>query len=210
MEIIRLPGYTELEKLNIAKQFLIKKQIEQNGLKPDNISFSDKAILTIIRTYTKEAGVRNLEREISSICRKVAREVVSIGQDAKISVKAQSIHKYLGVPKYRYGRTEEKAAIGVATGLAWTDVGGELLQTEAAIMPGKGNLVLTGKLGEVMQESAQAALSYVRSRARQLRLPDNFYDGRDNVKGKGSSHWWAQRKNSGCPPRRCNQDAYTL
>ena len=176
MEIIRLPGYTEIEKLNIAKHFLVKKQIKQNGLGPENISFTDKAILTIIRTYTSEAGVRNLEREISSICRKVAKEVVKKGKSTLISVKAQSIAKYLGVPKYRYGRTEEKDCIGVTTGLAWTDVGGELLQTEATIMPGKGNLVLTGKLGEVMQESAQAALSYVRSRARNLKLPDNFYE----------------------------------
>ena len=176
MEIIRLPGYTELEKLNIAKQFLIKKQTEQNGLKPENIFFSDNAILTIIRLYTKEAGVRNLEREISSICRKVAREVVKNGRDTAVPIHAQSIHKYLGVPKFRYGRAEEKDAIGVTTGLAWTDVGGELLQTEATIMPGKGSLVLTGKLGEVMQESAQAGLSYVRSRARQLRLPENFYE----------------------------------
>ncbi len=176
MEIIRLPGYTELDKLNIAKQFLVKKQIEQNGLGPENISFTDRAILTIIRTYTSEAGVRNLEREISSVCRKVAKEVVKKGRDTMISVKAGSIQKYLGVPKYRYGRTEEKDCIGVTTGLAWTDVGGEILQTEATIMPGKGNLVLTGKLGEVMQESAQAALSYVRSRARNLKLPDNFYE----------------------------------
>ncbi len=176
MEIIRLPGYTEIEKLNIAKQFLIKKQIEQNGLSPENISFTDKAILTVIRTYTSEAGVRNLEREISSICRKVAKEVVKKKKSLVISVKARSIQKYLGVPKYRYGRTEEKDCVGVTTGLAWTDVGGELLQTEAAIMPGKGSLVLTGKLGEVMQESAQAALSYIRSRARSLKLPDNFYE----------------------------------
>ena len=176
MEIIRLPGYTEIEKLNIAKQFLVKKQIEQNGLSPENISFTDKAILTVIRTYTSEAGVRNLEREISSICRKVAKEVVKKGRSLEISVKARSITKYLGVPKYRYGRTEEKDCVGVTTGLAWTDVGGELLQTEAAIMPGKGSLVLTGKLGEVMQESAQAALSYIRSRARSLKLPDNFYE----------------------------------
>jgi ATP-dependent Lon protease len=176
MEIIRLPGYTELEKLNIAKQFLVKKQVQQNGLTPENITFSDKSILTIIRNYTKEAGVRNLEREISSICRKVAKEVVKNGKDTKISIGSTSIHKYLGVIKFRYGRTEEEHQIGVTTGLAWTDVGGELLQTEAAIMPGKGNLVLTGKLGEVMQESAQAALSYVRTRARQLRLPDNFYE----------------------------------
>jgi ATP-dependent Lon protease len=176
MEIIRLPGYTELEKLNIAKQFLVKKQIEQNGLKPENISFSDKAILTIIRNYTKEAGVRNLEREISSICRKVAKEVVRVGKDTIIKVGATSIHKYLGVHKFRFGRTEEDDQVGVTTGLAWTDVGGELLQIEATVMPGKGNLVLTGKLGEVMQESAQAAFSYVRSRARQLKLPDNFYE----------------------------------
>ncbi|MCD6306942.1 MAG: endopeptidase La, partial [Deltaproteobacteria bacterium] len=176
MEIIRLPGYTELEKLNIAKQFLIKKQVEQNGLMPHNVAFTDSAILQIIRHYTSEAGVRNLEREIGSICRKVAKKVVKMGRDTTILVKAQSIQKYLGVPKYRYGRTEEKNCVGVTTGLAWTDVGGEILQTEATIMPGKGNLVLTGKLGEVMQESAQAALSYVRSRARNLKLPDNFYE----------------------------------
>ncbi|MBW1789358.1 MAG: endopeptidase La [Deltaproteobacteria bacterium] len=176
MEIIRLPGYTELEKLNIAKQFLVKKQREANGLTEENISFSDKCILGIIQHYTRESGVRNLERELGSICRKVAREIVRRENGAKIVVGAQSIHKYLGVHKFRYGRTEEEDAIGLTTGLAWTEVGGELLQTEATIMPGKGNLVLTGKLGEVMQESAQAALSYVRSRARQLRLPDTFYE----------------------------------
>jgi len=131
MEIIRLPGYTELEKLNIAKQFLVKKQIDQNGLRPENIAFTDSAILEIIRIYTSEAGVRNLEREISSICRKVAKEVVKMGRDTTIFVKAQSIQKYLGVPKYRHGRTQEKNCVGVATGLAWTDVGGEILQTEA-------------------------------------------------------------------------------
>jgi ATP-dependent Lon protease len=176
MEIIRLPGYTELEKLNIAKHFLIKKQAGQNGLKLENISFSDEAILGIVRNYTREAGVRNLEREISSICRKVARKVVKRGEGTKISVTVQSLHKYLGVSRYRYGQTEEKDIVGVATGLAWTDVGGELLQTESTIMPGKGNLALTGKLGEVMQESARAALSYVRSRGRQLRLPEEFYE----------------------------------
>ena len=176
MEIIRLAGYTELEKLNIAKQFLVKKQIEQNGLTSENINISDKAILTIIQNYTREAGVRNLEREISTVCRKVAKDVVKKGKNTKIQVSSSSIHKYLGVIKFRFGSTEEDDHIGVTTGLAWTDVGGELLQTEAAIMPGKGSLVLTGKLGEVMQESAQAALSYVRSRARQLKLPDNFYE----------------------------------
>jgi ATP-dependent Lon protease len=176
MEIIRLPGYTEIEKLNIGRQFLVKKQIQENGLQPENISFSDKAILTIIRDYTKEAGVRNLEREIASICRKVAKEVLNRGRDAKISITANAIYRYLGVQKFRFGRTEEKDLIGVATGLAWTDVGGELLQTEVALMPGTGNLVLTGKLGDVMKESAQAALSYVRSRGRRLKMPDNFYE----------------------------------
>ncbi|MEJ2025413.1 MAG: magnesium chelatase domain-containing protein, partial [Deltaproteobacteria bacterium] len=133
----------------------------------------------IIRNFTKEAGVRNLEREISSICRKVAKQVVRRGKETKIQIKSQSIQKYLGVPKFRYGRTEEKDRIGLTTGLAWTEVGGELLQTEATVMPGKGNLVLTGKLGEVMQESAQAALSYVRSRATRLKLPENFYEKAD-------------------------------
>ncbi|MBN1103415.1 MAG: endopeptidase La [Deltaproteobacteria bacterium] len=179
MEIIRLPGYTELEKVKIAEQFLIRKQIEQNGLEGVDLEFSDSAVLTIIRNYTREAGVRNLEREISSVCRKVAKEVVRNGKDAKIRITANSIQGYLGVIKYRFGSTEEEDQIGVTTGLAWTDVGGELLQTEVAFMPGKGNLVLTGKLGEVMQESAQAALSYVRTRARQLRLPDRFYEGID-------------------------------
>jgi len=175
MEIIQLPGYTELEKLEIAKQFLVKKQITLNGLKIENISFTEKTILKIIRHYTREAGVRNLEREISAICRKLARKVATDGKYEKIDVKAQSIRKYLGVTKFTYGRTEEKNTVGLTTGLAWTEVGGELLQTEATIMPGKGSLSLTGKLGEVMQESAQAALSYVRSKARQLQLPDNFY-----------------------------------
>jgi len=149
------------------------------SLTPENISFSDGAILMIVRHYTREAGVRNLEREISSICRKVAKEVAKKGPETSISVTSSSIGKYLGVPKFRYGRSEEKDTVGVATGLAWTDVGGELLQIEATVMPGKGNLVLTGKLGDVMQESARAALSYVRSRARQLRSPDNFYEKTD-------------------------------
>jgi ATP-dependent Lon protease len=175
MEIIRLPGYTEFDKLNIAKQFLIKKQCELNGLKPENIRFTDGAVYEIIRRYTKEAGVRNLEREIASVCRKVAKEVVKQGPDTHIKVMEPSIAKYLGVPKFHYGRTEEKDEIGLAVGLAWTEVGGELLGIEAATMPGKGGLTITGKLGEVMQESAQAALTYVRSRATALELNPNFY-----------------------------------
>jgi len=174
MEIIRLPGYTEIEKLNIAKRFLVKKQTEQNGLSKDNISFSDQAILNIIRYYTREAGVRNLEREIAAVCRKVAKEVAKKGKSTKIQITANSLHRYLGVHKFHYGKTEEKDEIGLATGLAWTSVGGELLQIEATVMPGKGNLDLTGTLGDVMKESAKAALSYVRTRGRRLGLPDDF------------------------------------
>lgn len=175
MEVIRLPGYTELEKLQIAKKFLVPKQLSANGLTPQNVRFSDNSLLTVIRQYTKEAGVRNLEREIGTICRKVAKEVAKEGKDTVIKIGETSISKYLGVPKFRYGRAEEKDEAGLATGLAWTEVGGELLQTETAIMPGKGNLTITGKLGDVMQESAQAALSYVRSRAERLGLDKDFY-----------------------------------
>ena len=174
METIRLPGYTEIEKLNIAKRFLIKKQTEQNGLSEDNISFSDQAVLNIIRYYTREAGVRNLEREIAAVCRKVAKEVAKKGKSTNIRITANSLHRHLGVHKFHYGKTEEKDEIGLATGLAWTSAGGELLQIEATVMPGKGNLDLTGTLGDVMKESAKAALSYVRTRGRKLGLPDDF------------------------------------
>jgi len=176
MEIIRLPGYTEIEKLHIAKRFLIKKQIEQNGLSENNISFSDQAILNIIRYYTREAGVRNLEREIAAVCRKMAREVAKKGLFTKIRISANSLHRYLGIRKFHYGRKEEKDEIGLATGLAWTSAGGELLHIETTVMPGKGDLVLTGTLGDVMKESAKAALSYVRTRGRRLGMPDDFYE----------------------------------
>ena len=179
MEVIRLPGYTELEKLHIAKRFLIKKQTKQNGLSDENITFSDQAILGITRHYTKEAGVRNLEREIAAVCRKVAKEVARKGKSTRVRITANSIHRYLGVEKFDFGKTEEQDQIGLATGLAWTSVGGELLQIEATVMPGKGNLDLTGTLGDVMKESAKAALSYVRSRARRLGLPDDFYENVD-------------------------------
>jgi ATP-dependent Lon protease len=179
MEIIRLPGYTEPEKMQIARQFLIRKQTEANGLTPDNLTITDNALLTIIRKYTREAGVRNLEREIATICRKVAKEIVRQGRETRIEIGAASVAKYLGVPKFRYGETEDKDEIGITTGLAWTEFGGELLLTEVVLMPGKGKLIITGKLGEVMQESAQAALSYVRSRAERLGLPRHFYQKMD-------------------------------
>jgi ATP-dependent Lon protease len=175
MEIIRIPGYTESEKLQIAKKYLLKKQREANGLKDENIEFSDKSILGIIRNYTREAGVRNLERELASICRKVAVEVVKTDRNAHVKVSASSLLKFLGAPKFRYGMAETEPQIGVATGLAWTELGGELLGVEVTIVPGRGKLTITGQLGEVMQESAQAALSYVRSRSEQLGLLQDFY-----------------------------------
>jgi ATP-dependent Lon protease len=175
MEIIRIAGYTEFEKLHIAKGFLVSKQLEANGLKGKCVNFSDNAILSIIRQYTREAGVRNLEREIASICRKIAKDVVRKKEKNKITIRSTNIPQYLGVPKFRFGKTEERDEIGIANGLAWTEAGGELLSTEVAVMPGKGNLIVTGKLGEVMQESAQAALSYVRSRSHQFGLEEDFY-----------------------------------
>ncbi len=179
MEIIRIAGYTELEKLSIAKKYLLEKQKEANGLTPENLVFTDNAILGVLRHYTKEAGVRNLEREIASICRKVAVEVVRKDRNARIQVGSKSLHKYLGPIKFRYGRAETEVKIGVTTGLAWTELGGELLATEVTIMPGKGQLIITGKLGDVMQESAQAAMSYVRSRAAELGLERDFYQKLD-------------------------------
>ena len=175
MEIIRIPGYTEWEKMQIAKRFLIPKQVTTNGLTEKNITFTDNAVLTIIQRYTKEAGVRNLEREIASVCRKVAKEVVEKGSDTYVRVGSKMVGKFLGVFKFRYGEMEKKDEVGIATGLAWTEVGGELLTVEVTTMPGKGKLFTTGKLGDVMQESAQAALSYVRSRAVKLGLDKDFY-----------------------------------
>ncbi len=175
MEIIRIAGYTEFEKLHIARGFLVPKQREANGLKPSQLDISDNAIRGIIQKYTREAGVRNLEREIATVCRKVAIEVVKHGAEHHVSVTAQSLPKYLGVPKFRFGRAEDKEQVGLANGLAWTEVGGELLATEVTVVPGKGKLTITGKLGDVMQESAQAAMSYVRSRAEQLGLEKDFY-----------------------------------
>ncbi len=175
MEVLQLAGYTEQEKLEIAKRFLVQKAVEGAGLTSENIIFQDESIQAIIQRYTREAGVRNLEREISSICRKVARKVVAEGKAYKEDVDGERVTAHLGVPRFRPSMAEAQNEIGVATGLAWTEVGGELLVSEATLMSGKGKLTLTGKLGDVMQESAQAALSYVRSRAADLNLPDDFH-----------------------------------
>ena len=179
MEIIRLPGYAEYEKYHIAKDFLISKQIKMNGLEEKNVHFSKNGILKIIRRYTRESGVRNLEREISSICRKIARKLVKNKADKTYRVTANSIQKYLGPPRFKEIQIDEQDQVGTVTGLAWTQVGGELLSIETLIMPGKGKLTMTGKLGEVMQESAQAAVSYVRSRATSLAIDPKFYKLKD-------------------------------
>ncbi|MDP1993434.1 MAG: endopeptidase La, partial [Syntrophales bacterium] len=179
MEVIRLAGYTEPEKLNIAKRFLVMKETEANGLKKEDVVFTDGSLLTIIRQYTREAGVRNLEREIASICRKVAKKIVEDGGKKRIRIASKSVQSYLSVPKFRHGETEGRDAVGLAIGLAWTEVGGELLAIEVSIMQGTGKLTLTGKLGDVMQESAQAALTYVRARAKQFGLPEGFYKETD-------------------------------
>jgi len=167
MEVIEISGYTEEDKLNIALGHLVPKQIKEHGLKESNISFSEAALRKIIREYTREAGVRNMERQIASICRKVARQVVK-DKNTVISITVNSIVKYLGTPKYRFGTAEKESQVGVTTGLAWTETGGDILSIEVALIRGKGRLTLTGKLGDVMKESAQAGLTYVRSKAEEL------------------------------------------
>jgi len=179
MEVLQLAGYTEQEKVEIAKRFLAPKAVEGAGLTVENIIIKEEAIQTLIQRYTREAGVRNLEREISSICRKVARKVVAEGKSFFEEITGDKVTAYLGVPRFRPSLAEEHNEVGIATGLAWTEVGGELLVTEATLMPGKGKLTLTGKLGDVMQESAQAALSYVRSKAPELGLPEDFHSKLD-------------------------------
>jgi ATP-dependent Lon protease len=173
MEVMQLAGYTELEKIEIAKRFLAPKAVEGVGLTKDNISFTDESIQAIIQRYTREAGVRNLEREINSVCRKVARKVV-VDANTSEAITAEKVTEYLGVPRYRPSVAEEQNEVGVATGLAWTEVGGEILVTECTLMPGRGRLMLTGKLGDVMQESAQAAMSFVRTRAEEFGIQKDF------------------------------------
>ena len=179
MEVIRISGYTEDEKINIAMRYLVPKQIANNGLKATEIVIAEGAVRDIIRFYTREAGVRSLEREISKICRKVVKEILLKPSKKKLTVGSRNLDKYLGVQRYRYGRAEEHDQVGQVTGLAWTEVGGELLTIEAAVVPGKGKLTITGQLGDVMQESIQAAMSVVRSRAAFLGLMPDFYQKHD-------------------------------
>ncbi|MGE5241621.1 MAG: endopeptidase La, partial [Bacteroidota bacterium] len=181
MEVIRLSGYTEDEKVNIAIRYLIPKQLKNNGLKENELHMSEKTIRDVVRYYTREAGVRNLEREIAKICRKVAKELLLNKTKAEktVSVTPKTLDKYLGVRRYRYGTAEQTNQVGQVTGLAWTEVGGELLTIEAVIVPGKGKLTITGKLGDVMQESIQAAMSVVRSRAAKLGIKPDFYQNHD-------------------------------
>ena len=174
MEVLELSGYTENEKVEIGKRFLAPKVLKGTGLTENNVTFTDDAYETVIRRYTREAGVRSLEREISSICRKIARKVVAEGKGYQVEVTGDQVNNYLGIQKYRPTMAEKENEIGIATGLAWTEAGGELLFTESTLMPGKGRLTLTGKLGDVMQESAQAAMSYVRAKAEEFGIPKEF------------------------------------
>ncbi|MGA8366947.1 MAG: endopeptidase La [Candidatus Acidiferrales bacterium] len=175
MEVLRLPGYTEQEKHQIAQRFLVAKQLEATGLTAENLRFTDEAVTHMIRHYTHEAGVRNLDREIANVCRKLARKVVAEGKNVSAEVTVANVGEYLGIIKFRDFFAEKKNEIGLTTGLAWTEVGGQVLSTEATLMQGKGRLTLTGKLGDVMQESAQAGMSYVRSRSHLFSLPKDFY-----------------------------------
>lgn len=185
MEVIRIPGYTEEEKLNIAMRYLLPKQIKANGLKVEEIKIAESAVRDIVRYYTRESGVRNLEREISKICRKVVKEIalagpkLKKGKDGSMNISSKNLEKYLGVRRFDFGRAEEQNEIGLVTGLAWTEVGGDLLQVEATLVPGKGQLILTGQLGDVMKESASAALSVVRSRAERLGIDVEFLQKHD-------------------------------
>lgn len=179
MEVIRLSGYTEDEKLNIAKRHLVDKQVKRNGLKPDEIIIEDSAIIGIIRYYTREAGVRNLEREISKICRKAVKNILLDKDIKSVTVTMDNLKEYLGVQRFDYGKADESNRIGQVTGLAWTEVGGDLLTIETQSMPGKGKLTQTGSLGDVMQESIQAAMTVVRSRAEKLGINTDFYEKKD-------------------------------
>ncbi|MCP3701982.1 MAG: AAA family ATPase, partial [Alteromonas sp.] len=179
MEVIRLSGYTEDEKLNIAKEHLITKQVKRNGLKPSELVIEDSAIIGIIRYYTREAGVRNLEREVSKLCRKAVKNILLDKETKTVTINQDNLEEFLGVQRYDYGKAEDGDRIGQVTGLAWTEVGGDLLTIECAAVPGKGKLSYTGSLGDVMQESIQAAMTVVRNRADTFRINNDFYEKRD-------------------------------
>jgi ATP-dependent Lon protease len=179
MEIINIPGYTEYEKLQIAQLFLLAKQLNSHGFKKSDIEISEKAMKKIIKEYTHEAGVRGLEKEIASICRKVALNLIYLKKNKRVRITLKNLENYLGIPKYKIDKIEKEDAIGLATGLAWTEIGGEVLSVETIVMPGKGKLTLTGQLGDVMQESGKAALTYARSRAAEFKIDDKFYENCD-------------------------------
>jgi len=179
MEVIRLPGYTEDEKMNIAREFLLPKQLRDNGLKPKEVALSDETLIAVIRHYTREAGVRNLEREVAKICRKVVKKLLLDAKLKRVEVTPEKLSDFLGVQRFRYGRAEERDQVGQTTGLAWTEVGGELLTIESTVVPGKGKLIHTGQLGDVMQESISAAMTVVRSRTRVLGIDPDFHQKND-------------------------------
>ncbi|MDF2930252.1 MAG: lon1, partial [Anaerospora sp.] len=178
MEIISIPGYTEEEKVQIAKRYLIPKQVREHGLTDKQVVFTEGTVQKVIRDYTRESGVRNLERSMATLCRKVARQIVQ-NERTSIKITTQNLHTFLGAPKYRHAHAESNHQIGVSTGLAWTEVGGDVLATEVSIMKGKGKLTLTGQLGEVMRESAQAGFSYIRTKASDLGIDPEFYEKTD-------------------------------
>ena len=178
MEVINLPGYTDLEKLKIEQTFLLPRQMEENGISPKMLEISDKAILQIISQYTQEAGLRNLERELASICRKIARKVAE-GKKEKTKINTKNLHHFLGPPPYLPDEEQKRNEVGVVTGLAWTETGGEILHVEASTTPGKGSLILTGHLGDVMKESAQAALTYARSKGKSYQINPNVLNNKE-------------------------------
>jgi ATP-dependent Lon protease len=179
MEIIRLPGYLDYEKLEIAKQFLIPKQLKNHGLSSETVNFTDIGIVKIINWYTKEAGVRNMEREIAKICRKVAKQIALKGKDITVEINSETLPEYLGVPKFLDKEVTKFNKIGTANGLAWTEHGGDILLIEVSILKGSGKIMLTGQLGDVMKESAKAAISYIRSRLDAWDIDENFYKEKD-------------------------------
>jgi ATP-dependent Lon protease len=178
MEVLNLPGYTDDEKLHIARRYILGRQLEEHGLMPDDLTVSDPAILRIIHHYTREAGLRNLEREIAAICRKAARDIAT-GRSGPFSITTRNVERYLGPRRFFMEGEQDHNDVGVATGLAWTQAGGEILHVEATLMKGKGNVILTGQLGDVMKESAQAAVSFARSRADRLGVDPDFSSGND-------------------------------